>query len=201
MDTKICSECRERKSLSEFNKNRSMLDGHAWLCRPCNRAYQSQWAATPLRKKLVSANKKAYRAANWERVRTQERARFDKDQDANKKAANERSVLYRRRHPDRVAAIGKQYREGNKTQRVFWQMTREARKKQAIPAWADMGVIKTIYADCPPGHHVDHIIALKAMRGRKHVACGLHCEANLQYLPAAENCQKWATLPEDVPAA
>lgn len=45
--------------------------------------------------------------------------------------------------------------------------------------------VRGFYRGCPPGHHVDHIIPL-----RHPDVCGLHVLANLQYLPAQENCKK-----------
>lgn len=42
--------------------------------------------------------------------------------------------------------------------------------------------IDSIYQKCPPGYEVDHEIPLT----HKDV-CGLHCRANLQYLPKLEN--------------
>lgn len=57
-----------------------------------------------------------------------------------------------------------------------------ARKKNAIPIDADLGLIRKIYEYAPPGYQVDHIIAL--------AVGGQHHQDNLQYLPVAENARK-----------
>lgn len=62
---------------------------------------------------------------------------------------------------------------------------RKATLLNAIPSWADSKAIAVMYAQCPEGYHVDHIIPLQGLN-----VCGLHVENNLQYLTAEENHKK-----------
>jgi hypothetical protein len=59
------------------------------------------------------------------------------------------------------------------------------KRKQRIPAWADLEAIRFFYECCPADCHVDHVIPLNG----KHVS-GLHVETNLQWLPSQANLQK-----------
>lgn len=65
------------------------------------------------------------------------------------------------------------------------QAAYRARKLNATPAWADHTKIKGIYAACPEGYHVDHIVPLQG-----DTVCGLHVEYNLQIIPAVDNLKK-----------
>jgi len=51
--------------------------------------------------------------------------------------------------------------------------------------WADRDKIKEVYANCPDGLQVDHIIPLKG-----ELVSGLHVDSNLQYLTLEENLKK-----------
>lgn len=58
-------------------------------------------------------------------------------------------------------------------------------RKFATPSWANLDKIKEIYANCPVGYQVDHIIPLQGK-----LVSGLHIETNLQYLTKEENNRK-----------
>lgn len=78
------------------------------------------------------------------------------------------------------------------TRRVYqreYQASRKADKLARTPSWADLEKIKEIYAKCPEGYHVDHVIPL-----RGELVSGLHVENNLQYLLAIENIKKSNTF-------
>jgi hypothetical protein len=62
---------------------------------------------------------------------------------------------------------------------------RKERYRRATPPWVTARAVKDIYAACPEGHHVDHIVPLKHK-----LVCGLHVPENLQHLPAADNLAK-----------
>lgn len=104
-------------------------------------------------------------------------------------ASRIRRKLYRERSRDKIAA-NKAYRR--------------ARKFKATPTWANLSVIKKIYKEAHKlskssgtVHHVDHIVPLNS-----NIVCGLHCEDNLQILPAFENLSKgnkyWPNMPERI---
>lgn len=72
---------------------------------------------------------------------------------------------------------------------------RRALELQAVPRWADLTQIKTIYDKATTyGFEVDHIVPLKS-----DLVCGLHCWANLQLLDPAINRSKgnrsWPDMP------
>lgn len=77
------------------------------------------------------------------------------------------------------------YYENNKSEFLTRNSIRRANKKSATPAWANLDTIKEIYATCPIGYHVDHIVPLS-----NPLVCGLHVENNLQHLSAKENLAK-----------
>ncbi len=70
--------------------------------------------------------------------------------------------------------------------------SRRAKKKHAMPQWADRAAIAAIYREAKKlmretgiDWHVDHIVPLKHP-----LVCGLHVAHNLQLLPGAENVRK-----------
>jgi len=64
---------------------------------------------------------------------------------------------------------------------------------KAMPAAyaAEQAAIRHVYARCPKGHHVDHLVPKVALDfQRKPVATGLHAFANLQVIPERLNLRK-----------
>ena len=142
---------------------------NAKRCKPCNRIYCQAHYIKNREKRIAEVT--AYRERNLERDAACKRRYYER----NAQKLIDRAIVYQRRYLDRHAR-------------------RKARQLQAIPSWADQAAIRLFYLNRPAGYHVDHIIPLVAKEGNVHIACGLHCEANLQYLPARENCRKRSSI-------
>jgi len=103
----------------------------------------------------------------------------------NKEAHKVLRDTWRAEHIDEVHRYNDQWRRQNLGRMCAHIIAYNARKRKALPPWADRDAIQRIYEQCPPGHQVDHIIPL---RGK--TVSGLHVENNLQYLPGVENNKK-----------
>lgn len=104
------------------------------------------------------------------------------DNPARKLALNQRwSELNR----EKDRAMKKKWQDANPAYGRAKTSKYLAKKRQALPAWADLEKIKDIYLHCPVGHHVDHIVPLQGK-----IVSGLNIETNLQYLPAFDNRSK-----------
>lgn len=108
---------------------------------------------------------------------------------------NERGKLWHKENRARSRAIRKRYYDKNPGFILKFSAARRAAILRAIPLWADLDVIGAIYEACPQGMHVDHVVPLNSK-----LVCGLHCEANLQYLTGPDNVAKsnrwWPDMPE-----
>ena len=164
-------------------------------CRECKRAYERAYYARNREKKKASVNRwrakqdpeqlraywkqkhkknrekerlrqRRYRALNVERVRLWERKYYA----ANTDKCLERKRRYQQLNPGKVKAS---------------QARRRAALLQATPPWVDFEAIRAIYAHCPPGYEVDHIVPLCGANVR-----GLHVPWNFQYLTKSENVRK-----------
>jgi len=98
----------------------------------------------------------------------------------NKKAAN-----YRLTNNSECLSILRNNYYLNKYSYFARNAKYRASKLNATPNWANLIAIKEIYRTCHEGYHVDHIVPLQ-----NDLVCGLHCEFNLQHLPARENLSK-----------
>ncbi len=155
---------------------------------------------------------KQYRAKNAVAIKAQRAGKYLQTRDSAIAKAKEWAVANRDKtrasvkkwtvkNRGKVNAIAAAYMRENPERNCAKAAKARAARLNATPAWANGFFIKEIYhlaklrAKIFGGKwHVDHIVPL-----RSKIVCGLHCEANLQILPAASNLQKsncyWPDMP------
>lgn len=189
MYMKQCSRCKTSKPLEEFYKRKGSSDGRGYWCKTCDKTYaprkqaSEQYHTSSVGKDRQRKYNKQYYLEHTSKMR-------------------ENALRWKNNNPERKREIdyeyGKKWRVANKGRVSAATRKRQAAKVNATPAWADMSAIERIYEECVLRteltgikHEVDHIIPLQNDR-----VCGLHCENNLQVLPATENRHKWNTFDE-----
>lgn len=166
MSTKVCTKCNTEKSIDCFVKDKTASQGVSNRCKSCD---------------------KLYRETNKERIRSRtylyRQSRKQKTAEYNKK--------YREKNKDYIASLMSNYYRINKDRVNAKTAKRRAQQNKANVSWADNDAIIGMYqlAQLFTNHgvrtHVDHIVPLQS-----DTVCGLHCEANLQLLPAVVNISK-----------
>jgi hypothetical protein len=102
------------------------------------------------------------------------------------------SIAYRAEHYDAEAMseYNQARYQANPGRAKRYVINRRFRLEQRTPLWADIEAMDEFYRQRPQGHHVDHIIPLTGRTADGYPISGLHVQANLQYLPGAENNHK-----------
>jgi len=170
LQSKVCSKCKEVKTLDGFSKRKASKSGYRSECKACNKEHYVKWCASN-----PDYHAKYY-ADNLEKFR-------------------EYSAEYRAANPEKIKEKDAKYRVANPEKGRAKCAKRRAAKRRAIPKWLtedDYKAMEAIYDEATKLEletgtkmHVDHIHPLQGK-----LVCGLHCPTNLQILTEAENCSK-----------
>ena len=157
---KRCCRCDTDKPVTDYHKSKRGLFGVHSICRSCKADYMLQYRLSG--KLKTSKAKYKASAAGKAVIRAYTLSKQNKQiQERYRKSAQGRARC--------VSKLAK-YR---------------AKKLQAQPSWVDTATLHAIYANCPSGLEVDHIIPLQGKD-----VCGLHVPWNLQYLTRRANASK-----------
>lgn len=175
---KKCKRCLAEKPFTSFRADPRYKEGFGSWCTECHRQRNSEWAKQNREK--LSKKSAEWKLSNLDKARAANR----KFKDQNKTRLKEQYAEWAKANPDKMRAATAQ---------------RKAAKLRATPVWADLDAIASIYKDASSRSgrwHVDHIVPLQSP-----LVSGLHCEANLQIIPAADNESKrnfwWPQMFED----
>jgi hypothetical protein len=200
---KHCGACGERKPLTEFHRRKkSDPCVPAAYCKSCNEIKSLHWAKEF--KERHNENVRGWNARNPERAAASRRKAFEADPERFRQASRTHYWRYpeKRRasrkeayHANRDAERRKyrEWRLKNPALNAHKAMMYEARKRRAMPAWADRKKILAVYEACAAlnraagftKYHVDHVYPLCS-----EVMCGLHVHENLRVILAVENQRK-----------
>ena len=170
MLTKVCTKCGVEKTIDCFYNHQTGKHGVASTCKNCKSKYGKQ-----------------HYYENRDHILHQQKEHHS----LNKESIASQTKKYREQNYQTIALVKKQWSKDNSDKRNANQAFRKSVKLQATPSWSDKKAINgmyrlaTLFNSTGINLHVDHIIPLQS-----DTVCGLHCEANLQLLPASDNTSK-----------
>tara|TARA_R110000751_G_scaffold114770_1_gene214159 strand:+ start:91 stop:732 length:642 start_codon:yes stop_codon:yes gene_type:complete len=183
---RICTKCKIEKPITFFSKHTSRKDRVQPYCKSCVSAYDKKYHKKHSEKKAKAAREWAQ--SHKKRVYLKNKAWVSE----NKEKVNAYKKVYRDNNKDKEKIYRKQYLLLNPEKIKAGGAKHRAAKLNASVSWANKFFIEEIYdlairRSKATGFqwHVDHIIPLQ-----NPIVCGLHCEQNLQVIPAVENLKK-----------
>lgn len=202
MESKICSECREDKRLSDYYKKCDTYDGLTSRCKACVSA--SKKSAYPRLKEKAIARNRAWREKNGEVYNAHRRETYDSEAgrascrryyQANKEQVRAANTAWDSANQETVRRVWREYAARNKANRYAIAAKRRAISRSAYPNWGrdftkfvsqEANELVRLRREATGIHwHVDHILPLAGKE-----VCGLHVWNNLQVIPAVINLRK-----------
>ena len=175
---KPCSKCHQLLPEDCFSVNRHTLSGLSPSCRSC--AHQSYTSNSD----VIKARNIQYSKTHEEQRLKNSKARYLR----NPEAFVEKAARWAQSNPEKRRAIEKRFNAKNPGAKKARTAAYRANLRRAMPIWLtteQKRQIKNIYAECPKGYCVDHIVPIAGEN-----VSGLHVPWNLQHLPEIENEQK-----------
>jgi hypothetical protein len=194
MLTKVCAKCGDEKDIVEYHKSKNHKHGVSSECKVCRKHYIDQWREA--NKEVIAEQRKAHYQANKVDIIARHKSWYK----TNKEAVAEKKKVYYQANKEAIAKQKSLHCKDNPHIYNAKSAKRRAKKIQATPAWANKEHIDSLYLIASINReggydiHVDHIVPLLSS-----LVCGLHCEANLQLIPAINNIIKgnryWPDMP------
>lgn len=176
---KLCTSCGNLLPVGDFPIRKGVTRHNArGTCISCKKVKKDSYREA---NKEHLAEKQAIYQRDSEKVKAYQAEYFQRNKEKNYAAAKR----WRDRNPEKQKQILQDDYLARKHEWPAYVAKRRAKLLQAIPAWADLEKIKSVYEECPAGMHVDHIIPLQGK-----TVSGLHVHNNLQYLTPVENMRK-----------
>jgi hypothetical protein len=108
MEGKICCKCGSKKTLDEFNKDKSRKDGYTYMCKICNRIRTKKYS--DVNRGKINKKNKEYRDKNSNKEKLRGKKYRDKNSDIIKTKAKE----YRKNNQESETIRQKEYYQENK---------------------------------------------------------------------------------------
>ena len=135
----------------------------------------------------IKAKQHLYVGKYLERQNEWRKNRYQNDPEYRQKIADQKKARYDAQKEELNAKRRARWvSDPNNPAKLYY---RRKDVKNKTPSWADKNLILEIYAKCPEGHEVDHIIPLRGLIDGRPVS-GLHVQNNLQYLTREANRKK-----------
>lgn len=132
--SKVCSKCKESKSLDCFADCKKAADGKQWNCKQCKKVYRQQHKDhiakhqkkyRQLNASIISSKRKIYYQNESSEVKEKRKQYYIKNKssiaekhrlyrESNLKKTKEITKLYKEKNRDKILVANKQYREKNK---------------------------------------------------------------------------------------
>lgn len=196
INTKICTKCKEKKSVDLFYKRSDQTDKYTSACKSCKRSHDNaHYAKTETKQKKAEYAKNL--RTNKEFLEKEKKYKYEYNRKTEVKNCKKLKQQERRKNLEVVLKErmrGLEYAKKHPEKFAMKTRTRKASKLKRTPQWLNNGhlfEIECIYKYCSSlrmiglKYEVDHIVPLQGK-----TVSGLHVPWNLQVILGKENASK-----------